>query len=183
MYEFALFLHLLGVAGLAAGTGLEQATLHRLRHARSGREILAAVGIAQVNGRLMPAASVLLILPGLYMVSERWSWTSPWMLTAAVLLIGLNAAGGAVVGRRAAALATAAATSPDTLDPAVARMANDPVLHFVMWLDATAVVAALLLMTTKPNLVGSLLAAAAAIVVALVVSMALQRGQPAAETA
>jgi len=183
MYDFALFLHLLGVAGLAAGIGLEQATLHRLRRARSGREVVTAIGIAEVNGRLMPLASVLLLLPGLYMVSERWSWTSPWMLTALMLLIGLNAVGGAVVGRRADALAKAAADSLDTLDPAVARMANNPVLHFAMWLNGTGVVAALLLMTTKPNLVGSLLAAAAAIVVALVASMALQRGQPAAETA
>src|SRR5919109_499777 len=135
MYEFALFLHLLGVAGLAAGIGLEQATLHRLRRAGSGREVVAALGITQVNGRLMPLSSVVLLLAGLYMVSQRWSWTTPWMLTAAVLLIGLNATGGAVVGRRAGALAEAAAAAPDTLEAAVARMANDPVLHFCMWLN------------------------------------------------
>jgi hypothetical protein len=177
MYDVALYLHILGLAAVAGGVALSLTTVRRTRIAKTRPEVLSAIGISRVNGVIMPIAAGTLLLTGLYMVSERWSWGSAWIVGGFVLLVVLAVTGGAVVGTRYQALAQALAESPaDPIDPELQRRIHDPVLHFAHALNAIMVLVLVFLMTVKPNAVGTVASIVIGVALALVAGFASRRG-------
>jgi hypothetical protein len=120
--------------------------------------------------RLTDGGMGLLILTGLAMAGQRWSFTDGWILATIGVLAVTTAAAVAGVGPRDTRLKAALAAAGDGAAAAPAELttlARDPVMHSAMWLQLVAPVEIAYLMVRKPSGVGilvSLLVAAVAVV-------------------
>jgi predicted integral membrane protein DUF2269 len=179
MYNIVLFLHVLGFGGLAWGIGLQLVFAARVNRARSVQDVRAAMGIIQPVVRIFPPASGLIILTGIYMVIDSWSWEAGWPGIALLGVILLSVTGSVVLGRRATKLGEAAAAAPDgPLGADVAALAYDRVMHIFLWLNLTLVVAIVYMMTNKPGVLGSLLAVVVAALAAVAIPTVARAARP-----
>src|SRR6266540_3065186 len=131
------------------------------------------VGLVLLSGGMatqLIAYAGLLILTGLAMAGQSWSFTDGWILAAIGVLAVTIAAAVAGVGPRNTRLKAALAAAGDGAAAAPAELtapARDPVLHGAMRLQLVALVEIIYLMVRKPSGVGilvSLLVAAVAVV-------------------
>jgi hypothetical protein len=113
----ALFIHLLGVITLFIAIGLLQRGGARLRASSTVEEMRLWLGLVQTTRRMFPAALLLILLSGLYMTDQSWTFDTPWIIVAIVSVVIMGALGGAVVGRGFAAIGRATSgtgsASPD----------------------------------------------------------------------
>jgi hypothetical protein len=99
VYDAMLFVHLVGVVLLFGAIALTQVGVVRLGRAATLEEARLWVGLTQIAGRLFPVAFVLILVGGLYMAGDSWSFGDPWIVVALVSLVILGVLGGGVVGR------------------------------------------------------------------------------------
>jgi uncharacterized membrane protein len=166
MYDIALFVHLVGVALLISGLAISLVSLFRMTSARDITGVRAAALPGRLIAILMPVAMLLILVAGLYMVSqakkndEDFGWSSGWVQVAIAAFVIMLVVGPAVNGRRSEHLAKVAFAAPDgpiTAEVDAAR--RDPVLHMAEGYGSAQVVSFLFLMTTKPGLLTSVLVA------------------------
>jgi hypothetical protein len=121
-----------------------------LRAATTVEEIRTWLSLVQTTKRMFPAALLLILLSGLYMADQSWSFDTPWIVVAIVSVVIMGALGGGIVGRGFAAIGRATGESESAL-PDVARTVTNPAL----WIAATALNAIALgvlwLMAIKPG--------------------------------
>jgi len=99
VYDAMLFVHILGVVMLFGAIALTQVGVVRLGRAATTDEARLWVGLTQIAGRLFPVAFVLILVGGLYMAGDSWSFGDPWIVVALVSLVILGVLGGGLVGR------------------------------------------------------------------------------------
>lgn len=177
--NIALFFHICGVLTLFGSAGVEILSLTSLRRTTS-----VAVGRAWASTEpplafAFPIAVVVLIASGLYMLHNNpdFKLAQPWAMTVLVLLIVLAILGGAFNGRRMKAIHDALQEAPDGPIPAdiVARI-HDPYLITSILSMTGAILGAVLIMTTKPDLRDSIIIAAVSLILgALLTRIVLPR--------
>ena len=99
-YSLALFAHIVGVLGLFIAIGLVLIGVLRLQQAQTVAQVRERINLTSIQGRLLPIASLLILLAGIYMTVTTWGWTTPWIdvslaalvviLLGVVLMIGMS---------------------------------------------------------------------------------------------
>jgi hypothetical protein len=169
VYTWLKFGHLAGLVLLSGGMAVQLVAYAGLLRAGTVGELRTWHKLPK--DRLTDAGMGLLILTGLAMARQRWSFTDGWILAAIGVLAVTIAAAVAGVGPRTTRLKAALAAAGDDAAAAPAELtapARDPVLHGAMRLQLVALVEIVYLMARKPSgMVGilvSLLVAAVAVV-------------------
>ncbi|HEY7355081.1 MAG TPA: DUF2269 family protein [Ktedonobacterales bacterium] len=174
-YTLALFAHILGVIGLFVGLSFTLASALRLRQARTAAQVREGASGVGIQRGLVPIASLLILLAGIYMTVVAWDWAPPWILVSLAALIVMGVLG-AVSARRLEAIKKAAAeVSGEAIPPALKRQLADPVLLTAVLTACAVGLGVVFLMTTKPDLIGSLIALAAALVLGVVSALFWRR--------
>ncbi len=158
VYDAMLFVHILGVVMLFGAITLTQVGVTRLGRAATIEEMRLWVGMTQIAGRMFPISFVLILVGGLYMAGDRWSFGDPWIVVALASLVVLGALGGGVLGR------TLEAVGRSLADDGSARPAASPdfgarlsaSLRPPMMALAGVAIGVLWLMTNKPGWVASI---------------------------
>ncbi len=165
-YNLALFAHILGVLGLFIGIGLQLTSVLRLRRAQFVAQVREWTSLTSVLGVLMPAASLLILVAGIYMTVTVWGWRTPWIDVSLAALILVLAPAGAMNTHRIKAIQMAAeASAPTGTIPAeLQHQITNPVLWTMVQTSSMTMLGVVFLMTTKPDLVGSLITLAVALV-------------------
>jgi hypothetical protein len=168
MYTWLKFGHLIGLVLLSGGMVTQMIAWAGLLRAGTVGELRTWHKLPKE--RLADGGMGLLVLTGLAMAGQRWSFTDGWILAGLGVLAVTIAAGVAGVGPRNIRLKAALAEAGDGAAVAPAELtalAHDPVLHGAMRLQLVALVEIVYLMARKPSGVGilvSLLVAAVAVI-------------------
>jgi hypothetical protein len=149
VYTACLVLHVVGVAGLFAALGVEGAGLFCLGRASTNREVRGALGAIGLNRLVGPPSILATLAPGLYM-TRTWGWT-PWIDTSLGLMAIVVVVGAAVTGRHTARLERQIGDAGELPHPVHGRTLT---ASFVA--RTALLVATILLMVAKPDLLVSL---------------------------
>lgn len=153
MYEIVLFLHLLtiGIAFLAIGMML--LAVLQLRNAETVSDALRAIAASASVEKVMPLATVLLLLTGGYLTQVRWTWTTPWVDVAIAGLLLITFIGAVGLGSRARALhAELEAARGNAIDATLSARVHDPFLMVGSGLNVGLVAGVMYVMVLKPAL-------------------------------
>jgi uncharacterized membrane protein len=98
-YEWALFLHLVGVVLFFAGGAVAAVSLEAARRRERSAEVAAVLGLARIGALLTGLGTVVLLVFGIWLVHlGHWRWGSAW-ISAALALLAAAAILGALGGR------------------------------------------------------------------------------------
>lgn len=173
MFLTLLFFHLLAVALLFAGMGIELAVYFALYRAQTVAQARAALYTAPLIGPIMGLGLLLLVVMGVALVYVGGFGWQPWTIVAFAVTIILGINGPLTNGKRGEALYRLAQNASDgPITPELEAARKDRVLNYSIYTTACELVAALYIMSNKPDLGGSLLAVAIAAAIA-VLPMAL----------
>ncbi|MDE3095942.1 MAG: hypothetical protein KGK07_08070 [Chloroflexota bacterium] len=153
-YHFALFLHLLGVFGIAGTATTELVCLSMMRRARTAQELRPWADVAKMIEKAFPVAALVLLLSGAYMVSKdsALGWDLGWINVSATALIVGAIADFLINGRRVDAIQAAAQAAPDgPVAPALAAQLHDPVVFGTAHALMLMLLAIVWNMTTHPG--------------------------------
>lgn len=178
LYDVVLFIHLTGVALLVAGVGLEVVGLACAPRARFVGQLRGAMFGGQFLPKLMPAAVVIIVAAGLWLVgdSSEISFRDTWVDTALTLTVILTVVGITVTGKRMEHLGKSALEAPDgPVTPELVAMANDPLTQLLGWNSVTLVGTLLFLMTNKPGPTGTAVAVVVGLAAGTVASVVARR--------
>jgi hypothetical protein len=172
-YHYVLYVHLLSLfVGIGAGAVLLVCLL-QLRAARTVEQAVPWGMMAGKVGKFFPIAAIGLFGTGAYLAAEDtfpWSFSTPWIVVAIVVLVLLIAQGALIAERTGHKLQAAMrANGPGPLGPEARRMALHPGLWVVEFSNLGMVLAVVWNMTDKPGWGGSI----AAVVVGYAVGAAL----------
>jgi hypothetical protein len=171
-YNIALFLHLVGMAGLFAAIGVEMAGLQFARRAGDVAGVRSSIAPPAVVGPAIPVFAVIILVSGGYMVEDVWDWDIAWIYISLAVFLVLLAAGALVNSRRVKAIAIAAGQSPDgPVSPELREKLDAPVLETSERTMLLATVGIVWLMTVKPEPAAALLAMAIFVVAGLALSV------------
>ncbi|MCU1414930.1 MAG: hypothetical protein JWN80_2270 [Microbacteriaceae bacterium] len=171
MYNAALFLHLIGVVVLVGAVTTTLLTTLRVQTARSVAELRTLTAVTKRIEPFIAPGMVLIIVTGLYMVSQhgyRGSilWSAGWVDTALFITVLLSVIGRTVEARDAKRLHAAIDKASDKWPQADLRklqLTASPI--YTVFFGTSQVIALLYLMTNRPGLVASI---AACVIVGIV---------------
>lgn len=176
MYHIALFLHILGVLCLMGGHTLIHASLEVMRRAQTVERIRDWAAISAGLDKFMPAFTLTILLPGLYMAWTAWGWTTPWIDASLALFGLLMILGPTLFGRRFAALNREVKAATSGMIPAsLATQIRDRKLWTIENTFTCLLLAILFLMTVKPNLFGTVVVISIGLVAGLLSTMRMPR--------
>jgi hypothetical protein len=161
-YEFGLFIHLLGVFALGAATGTSFATFSMMRRAKTVQEVRVWGGLGRIMSQyhVAPAAALVLILSGAYLVSEfDLEWTDGWIGFSTIAVIAAVAVGYVLITPRMKEIGSTAGPAADGPVPAsITDRLADPILFGAIHGNLMISLAIIWNMTTKPGAFGALAA-------------------------
>lgn len=153
--EFALFLHILGVFAIAGAAVTELICVSMARRASTVQEVRIWASTGSMIEKVFPAAAIVLLATGGYMVGnsdEPFKWSMGWINVSAIALIVGSIVGFAINARRVDAMAEAARSARDGSVPAdLAARTHDPVLFGTGHALTLMLLAIIWNMTTKPG--------------------------------
>jgi hypothetical protein len=152
-YELALFLHIVGVFGIAGAATSELLSLSWMRRVTTVAEARPLSLLAVWTDRAFAVAAVLVLAAGIYMVEDAdWGWGTGWMNTSLIALIIMFAGGALLLTPRVGAIHKALDGAPDGPIPDdVREKIGDPLLWGTLHAFALALIAIIWNMTTKPG--------------------------------
>ena len=103
-YAVVLFLHLCALLGAIGTAALLHFAEARLRAADTVAAIRAWARLIENGARIFPAALLVLLGTGAYLVHSRWTWTAGWIDASLVGVGTLFVVGAGVIGGRNRAL-------------------------------------------------------------------------------
>ncbi|HEY8492130.1 MAG TPA: DUF2269 family protein [Dehalococcoidia bacterium] len=166
LYEIVLFLHVMGAIGLFMGVAIVLTAMARMRRSESVAQVREWSGLADLSDKLLPVASLVLLLSGIYMATDFEFWGDGWVDVSMALLLVMIVLGPAVNARRLGTISREAKDAPDgPVQGALRARILDPVLWTTVQTMSVVAVGIVFLMTVKPGIAGSL--------VTLVVALAL----------
>jgi uncharacterized membrane protein len=169
MLQVLLFLHVVAVALLFTGLGIEIAAQRGARRATTAAQVHAAMVNGRLMGPLMGGSSLLLIVAGIGMVQLGGYGWQPWTVTGLVIAVLLSAMGPTINGRRNDAVrALAGDGGAGPITPALDAARHDRVLQYSVTFMITELLAMIYVMTNKPPLAICLFAVVLAALVACV---------------
>jgi hypothetical protein len=150
VYRLAVFLHIVGALGFAAALALEWAGLHFVRRAAESGSIREWAKLLR-SVRLVGGPSLLAVLiSGMFLTSTRWGMQG-WIAAGLVGLVVIGALGGALSGRRMAAIGRAIPTGDGPIPPGLTDQLRDPVLTLSLTLRTSLALGIVYLMSAKPG--------------------------------
>jgi hypothetical protein len=178
MLQLFLFLHLLAVAGLFIGIGIEVAAFVAAHRAKSAEELRAALVVLPMAGPIMGPSAGLLILMGLamvYLVGFGWQ---PWTVVGLIVAVALSINGPLTNGRRGERLHALAGAAPNgPIGAELGAALRDRFLTYSVASMLTLLICMLYVMSNKPALVWCLVAVALALVVPLVPALRVRAAE------
>jgi uncharacterized membrane protein len=152
-YEIALFLHIVGVFGIAGAAVSFWIAMSVMRRIPTVQEMRSWSTLAVWSDRAFPASAVLVILAGAFMVEDvDWGWGTGWINTSLIALILMGAGGGLLMTPRVRKIHEAAAATPDGPVPSEIRdLVNDPILWGTLHAFTLGLFGIIWNMTTKPG--------------------------------
>ena len=151
-YDFALFVHILGVFAIAGAAVTELVCMSMARRATSVQEVRTWSAAGSVIEKVFPVAAIVLLASGGYMVGKRWEWGDGWINVSTIALIAGAIAGYAINGRRMDAMADAARSARDGAVPReLGARTHDPVIFGTGHALTLMLLAIIWNMTTKPG--------------------------------
>jgi uncharacterized membrane protein len=131
-----------------------------MRRATTVQEVRVLARLGSLVEKVFPAASLVLLLSGAYLVNELgWHWSDGWVSWSALALIIATAIGGLVNAPRMNAIHKASDAAPDGPVPSsLSSLLNDPILFGSIHALSLVVLAIIWNMTTKPGGVEAFLA-------------------------
>ena len=155
--SWLLFGHLISVAVLIVGVGLEHNVLAAGGRATTVAELRVAVRPAKFLGAMFPISALALTAFGMSLVahdSDEFSFSDAWVV-AAICIVATMFVIGPLTGKRAEKLAKAADEAEDgPLTPELSALALDGFLHAGARISGVAVLWAIWLMSIKPSAAG-----------------------------
>ena len=169
LYHVVLFVHIMGaivLVGMGFTMPVLMGALTRTATVQGVRDWAKALHVIAKMGN--PAA-LLVLLSGLYMAWDQFSFAQGWIIVSLVLFFIAGGIAGGVMDPELKKLEAAAAEAADGPVPADLRaMTAAPKLHNFEALLFGVDLAIVFLMTNKPGLVGALIAAAVGIAIGAV---------------
>lgn len=161
MYSTALYVHLLAVGGAFFCMGMMLTSMLQVHAASRVSEALRFATVTANTAKIMPLATVLLLLTGGYMAHDRWSWSAAWvdLSLAGLLIVTFFGAGVLGSGERRLHKALSSAQS-ENLDGALEAQVRSPFLVAGSGLNAGLVCAVMYVMVAKPDWTGGIVALA-----------------------
>lgn len=161
-YEIGLFIHLFGVFVLGAATGTSFAAFSMMRRAKTVQEVRVwgALGRILSQYHVAPAAALVLILSGAYLVSEfELEWTDGWIGFSAIAVVVAVIIGYTLITPRMKDIGATAGPAPDgPVTTAITDKLADPILFGAIHGNLLISTAIIWNMTIKPGAFGSLAA-------------------------
>ncbi|MGN6378707.1 MAG: hypothetical protein ACTHNU_07120, partial [Gaiellales bacterium] len=169
-YDVALYLHLLSAFVLVGAVATVGVCYFRLRVATTPVDALPWARVADGAGWVFPVAILGLLGSGAYLTTDRWTWSTAWILASIAGLILDTLQGPLIGGPRAKALKEALDEAGRTgvLDANARQLTRDRVLWIVLLANPGIVLGITWNMTVKPGTAG----AVAAIVIGYAVGAA-----------
>ena len=156
-YLVAFFVHMIGVIGVFGGQILLQHTGAKLRLANTWQEVRLWMGLVTSGPMMMTGGSVLLLLSGLYMTWNRWSFSTPWASIGILVVIAFPILGIAHSKPRFEAIGREAAQSEGPLSAEGRAKIQSPDLWMLPMAMGFAVMGLVAMMVFKPGWLGSVL--------------------------
>jgi hypothetical protein len=177
VYTLVLFAHVVGAIGYCISIGAWLLLLVGLRRAQRVEEARALMRVNDLSGPIGAASALLLLIAGLYLALTAWSLLAGWILVALIsLLVMLPTVAALIAPRRSAIVKQLAQEAPEgAISPDLRQRLHDPVLLAVVLTVAVLLVGLILLMTTKPDLVGSIIVMFVALLLGLASSAVVTR--------
>lgn len=151
-YYIALFLHIVGVFGVAGSAISFWIAMSVMRRIGTIREMRSWATMAVWTDRGFPLAAVLVIAAGIFMVEDRWTWDAGWMNTSLIALIAMGVGGGLLMKPRVARIHDAVTSAPDgPVGDDIRRLVSDPILWATLHAFTLGLFAIIWNMTTKPG--------------------------------
>jgi hypothetical protein len=146
LYQFLIFIHVLGAVALFVAIGIEAVALGRLRRAESPAAARVWLGLFRLPGRLGPIAMLTALASGAWMMKVSWGY-QPWIAGALAAMVGMAVIGGVVSLRRMRRLRAALHAESGLSD----ALRSGPALVTSLRLRIALGVGILALMTMKPS--------------------------------
>jgi hypothetical protein len=151
LYQFLIFIHVLGAVALFVAIGIEAVSLARLRQAETVADARVWLRSLKLPGRLGPIAMLTALASGAWMMKVSWGY-QPWIAVALVALVGMAVTGGAISLRGMRRLRTALrAETGSGLSERARTIRSSPALVTSLRIRIALGVGILGLMTMKPS--------------------------------
>lgn len=159
MYNVVLFIHLLTVAAAFFAMGIMLNSIIQLRSIHRIGEAQRCAGIVGNASKIMPLATLLLLLTGGYMTHDRWAWSMAWVALSVIGLLLVTFVGAGIMGPRERALhKVLSQASSEVLDDAVVSQLRAPLFLTGSGFNVGLVCAVMFVMVTKPEWLGGIVA-------------------------
>lgn len=152
-YEIALFLHIVGVFGVAGAATSFLIVMSWMRRATTVQALRPLSTIAVWTDRAFPVAAILVLIAGVFMVEDaNWGWGTGWVNTSLIALIAMGVGGGVLITPRVGKIEKAVAAAPDGAVTGEIRSAvNNPILWGALHAFTLGLFGIIWNMTTKPG--------------------------------
>jgi hypothetical protein len=169
-YSTSIFLHIVGALGIFTAIGLEWAGLSNLRRATHTTQVREWIRLLAAPRTVGGPSALLVLVSGIYMSATRWG-PQGWTIVALGGMVVIAALGGAVGGRRAAAIARALPAEPGPVSTTLRQRLDDRALTVSLWVRTALLFGIVFLMSIRPSWGGAL----AVMGVALLLGIAASR--------
>jgi hypothetical protein len=170
VYGIAVFLHIVGALGIFAAIALDWAGLSNLRRATDTAQAREWVRLLAAPRTVGGPAALLILLSGIYLSASRWG-PQGWILVALGSMVVVGALGGAIGGRRIAAIMGALPTESGRVSGRLRELLDDPALTLSLRVRTSLLLGIVFLMSTRPSWGGSLAAMGAALVLGVAAAL------------
>ncbi len=181
MYTVASFLHITGAVLLSAATGIEWICVLNLRKAASAESAERSLKNYSLLGALGPIATVLILVPGVYMTLMVWREHMSWIEVSFAGLVVIALVGSLVTGRRLGKVRELLRRE-QSLTPEVRRLVNGDSLMLSLQIRSGIFLGIILMMVAKTEMTASLVILAASFAVGWIPVWRLARAEPAVQT-
>jgi len=165
LYNIALFLHIVGALIMGSAQVLEQVGVGRIRQAKTTQDLGTVLGFVRPLSGLYQLSGAFILLSGIYLSIVAWG-AEAWIIVSLAVVLVLAISGPRVSGVRFREIGQRAAAEDGALSAGLRSLTHAPILEWSHYLRMGAFLGIVLLMVTKPGLVGSLLVVVGALVVA-----------------
>jgi hypothetical protein len=163
LYTISLYLHIVGALTMFFAIGIEWMCLVNLRKSRTRENILTWLNCFSMLKKIFPIAFLLLLIPGIYMMTEIWV-NAAWAILGIIGLISLSISGSVLSGKKMIAVKMEAVKSENEfpLSKLLLKVGDKYFWNSFLIRGFTAV-GIVFLMTFKTNLADSLIVLAVSI--------------------
>lgn len=179
LYSIALFLHIIGAAGMIAGLGIEGIVYSNLKNAEKVRQATSQGNAMKIMRIVFGVSAILLLLPGIYLVISTWGWNA-WVIIGLILLVSLSGFGSAT-GKKIGMAVGSLRGSEESINPEVKKRIANPSIMKSYKIKLTLAMGIIFIMTVKPDWTVSIISIAVSVLLGLLLNMPSKQKQAATE--